>query len=387
MRIGSRVLAAAGAISLLLSGIANADDLFGGGAKLDSTFCKERNLRQTVVYIDDSILVAGDTSWAVKIFDKLAASLVPGERTTLVELSPSTGESFEIWSACWPAYTAAERRKLASQSHFFSGDPLAGVDKQQKLFRYLFGVGAEKIEKKSARSAAQISIDPASPPRKSIMRALAADGARYAHAQETIRAIVYSDMAENSDLGSVFKPLPNPPVDYGAKLGTDLRRSVFYVFGAGDDIKGDSSVKDTIVAFWSSALQEFGANIGGIGSDLSVPNVVPTSARPFDVTMKFDNQTVIGRLSILSDDDGALVDSWIGLVRLRSASINGTFRCIGATDTPNCALSATTTGGVVSSAPHETLSMTSSGSPNLSGTLGVPQSSVDLPLTATPATD
>lgn len=375
-------------LSLLLALQAHAQSkLFGTGAMLDPRFCKEQNLRQTVVYVDDSILVAGNVSWAETIYDKLAASLVPGERTTLVELSPTTGDSSEVWAGCWPAYTIAERKKLASQTHFFSGDPLADLDKQQKLFRYNFGVGAEKIEKKGGRAVSAVAVDPDHPPEKSILRALAADGARYAQAQETVRAIIYSDLAENSDLGSVFKPQPEPAVNYGAKLGTTLRRSVFYAFGIGGDVRGDSSVKDAITKFWKGALHSMAANVAGIGSDLSVPNMLPTSNHPYDVAMTFDGQKTVGRLSILTDDDGALVDSWIGIVRLGSESIFGTFHCSGLSDPATCTLSATTSGGLVSDAPSETLSMSGPGSSALSGTIGVPSSSVNIPLTATPASD
>ncbi len=380
--------AAATVLSLsVIGGSALTADLFGGGATLDPRFCKEHNLRQTVVYIDDSILVAGDVTWASTIYDKLVASLVPGERTTLVELSPVTGDSTEVWSGCWPAYTDAERKTLLSQSHFFSGDPLGDLSKQQKLFRYLFGVGAEKIEKKGGRPAAVVGIDPTQPPMKSMLRALVSDGARYARTQETIRAILYSDLAENSDLGSVFKPLPNPPENYGAKLGTTLRRSVFYAFGLGDDIKGDSSVKDGIQQFWSNAFRSMAVDIGGLGSDLSVPNVIPSAAYPYEVSMNFSGQKTVGRLSLLTDADGTLVDSWVGIVRLRAAAINGTYRCTGSADAQSCTLSATTTGGIVSDAPSETLTMSSSSSQTLSGTIGIPGSSLNFSLMATPSTD
>ena len=119
-----------------------------------------------------------------------------------------------------------------------STGPLAALRDQQGFFFRDFGIAAEKIEQKGGKQASAAIIDPSKPPQKSIIRALASNGARYSQTQETIWAILCSDLAENSDLGSVLKPLPDPPMDYGAKLGTYLRCSMFYVFGIGSSIKG-----------------------------------------------------------------------------------------------------------------------------------------------------
>jgi hypothetical protein len=185
----------------------------------------------------------------------------------------------------------------------------------------------------------------------------------------------------------VFKPIPNPPVDYGAKLGTYLRRSVFYAFGVGANIKGDGSAQDLIRAFWTAALRTMQADIGGFGTDLNVPNVVPVLARAYNVTLSENGQNLVGRLSLLTDSDGTLVDSWIGITLLRNAMINGAFRCTGTADLPSCTLSATTSGNVVSTSPTETIALTSHGGTTLAGTIGVQGSNVNLPLTVTPATD
>ena len=130
-----------------------------------------------------------------------------------------------------------------------------------------------------ARPASQVIIDPENPVRQSIIHTLASNGARYSHTQETVRAILCSNLAKNSDPGSIFKPLPNPTVDYGTKLGIFPRRGVFYVFWIGTEIKGDGSVQDAIRMFWTAAFQSMAANTGGIGTDLNVPNLVPVADR------------------------------------------------------------------------------------------------------------
>ena len=370
---------------LTFSRTVHGEGLFGGSNKLDPSFCGQSSLRQTVIYVDDNVLVNGQNNWLHSIYDKLTATLMPGERTTLVELSPTTGQSRERWTGCWPAYTPAEAAKLANQSHFFSTSPLANLKEQQGFFARDLGVAVAKIEQEHARAASRVIIDPDNPPTQSIIRALVSDGARYSHTQETIRAILYSNLAESSDIGSVFKPLPSPAVNYGAKLGAFLRRSIFYVFGVGRSIKGDGSIQDRIRAYWSAAFQSMAANIGGMGTDLNVPNVVPVAAHNFDLLLKDGGSTLNGRLSLLTGSDGTLVDSWLGIVRLRTAALNGTFICSGPTDTPSCTLQATTTRGVVTMSPTETVSLSGNDSPTMTGTIGVQGSNVSLPLAAAPA--
>jgi hypothetical protein len=216
------------------------------------------------------------------------------------------------------------------------------------------------------RPADQVRIAASDPPRKQILRALASDEGRFADSTTTIRAIIYSDLAENSDLGSVFHPGSDPP-SFGQRLGSYLRRGVFYEYGMGEDVRGDPAFQEQARAFWTGALRSMAATVAGLGADLNVPNTLPVHAYAWPVTLTFDNQPLDGRLSLLSGEDGNLVDSWIGISRLGSAALNGTFRCSGT----NCRLDAETAGGVATNAPSETLTMRGAAA-SLSGKLGVP---------------
>ena len=383
MRIAWNLVLVAGAIACLAFAVPpRAQGLLGSQNKLDESFCKKGNIRETVVYVDDTIVITNQDSWFRTLYEKLAATLVPGERTTLVELLPATGQSAERWSGCWPAYTPAETAKLAGQTAIFTTSPLEALKQQQALFARGIGVAAKAIERANPHTAEQVIVDPNDPPQKSIIRALASDEVRFSHSQVTIRAIMYSNLVENSDLGSSLKSLPSPMPNYGAKLGTYLRRGVFYVFGVGSYLKNGGAAQDNIRAFWNEAFRSMAANVAGLGADLSVPNVVPTSARTFDLVLKDGGQTLSGRLALLVDDDGALVDSWLGIIRLRSAALNGTFRCRSKGGDQGCILQATTVGGVVSLSPVEDVSMTGPDLSAMTGTIGVPGSSVNLPLGA-----
>src|SRR6266850_1264418 len=101
---------------------------------LNPGFCETKSIRQTIVYVDDMLMTEGKTDWAKKLLGKLRASLSPGERTTVVRLSPRTGQSSEIWSGCWPSYTAAQVAELKKQTYLFGRNPLDGLKEQQEFF-------------------------------------------------------------------------------------------------------------------------------------------------------------------------------------------------------------------------------------------------------------
>jgi hypothetical protein len=316
-------------------------------------------------------MTEGKTEWATKISIKLKATLAPGERVTVVQLSPASGHSREVWSGCWPAYTEAQRVKLSGETYLISRSPLLALEDQQRFFTRDLSAALGGIYISGKRPIRQVQIDAKHPPRKEILRAIASDEGRFAQSQITIRAVVYSDMAENSDLGSVFSPRSDQPEDFGKKLGTYLRRSVFYSFGTSDDVLNSPNILENTRRFWLDAFQSMSASVGGIGSDLNMPNAVPVTARTYSLEMMRDGIELEGRISLLADGDGALIDSWIGISRLSLAALAGTFKCRGTGEDQSCKLDATTVGGVTTNSQTETVQLSGSEGPGLTGEIGV----------------
>ncbi|WP_428491472.1 hypothetical protein [Rhodopila sp.] len=335
---------------------------------LDASFCQQPTLRSTVVYIDDMMMADGQTEWATKLATKLRATLTPGERVSVVRLSPANGQSKEYWSGCWPDYPAARKAALANQTYILEQNPLDRIADQKKYFIRDLGAAVTRIYLDSKRPPQAVGISAASPPQKQILRALASDEGRFSDSATTIRAIVYSDLAENSDLGSVFQPAPAEPPAYGQRLGSYLRHGVFYDYGMGQDVHGDPAFPERARAFWNAALRSMAATVIGLGADLNVPNTLPTQAYSWPVTLTFDGQPLDGRLSLLVGEDGNLVDSSLGISRLGSAALSGTFKC--ADQATACRLEAETATGIATSAPSELLSLRGSVKA-LAGKLGV----------------
>ena len=350
-----------------------AAQLFGSRG-LDTRFCEQPAVRQTVAYIDDMMMVDGRTEWAVKLSDKLRATLAPGERVTVVRISPSSGQSSELWSGCWPAYSDAALADIRKQNYLFQKNPLTSLSEQQTYFLQGFGGALTTIYNTGKQQLAEVRFSAAHPHPKQSVRALASDDGRFANSKITIRAIIYSDFAENSDLASVFQKSDTPP-EFGQKLGSYLRRGVIYGFGIGDDVFDSPGFNESAKTFWGTALRSMAATLAGIGADLNVPNTLPIHSYNFTVNLTLNGQKLDGRLSLLTNADGDLVDSWLGISRLAPVALNGSFVCKSADLDAACRLDATTLGGVATTSPSEALAMSGTVKAGINGKLGVRGSS------------
>lgn len=336
---------------------------------LDSSFCSQPTIRSTVVYVDDMMMMDGKTDWATKLATKFRATVTPGERVSVVRLSPGTGQSKEYWSGCWPDLPAEKKAELRKSTYVFQQNPVEKIADQQKYFLRDFGASLTRIYLDAKRPARDVQISAENPPQKQILRALASDEGRFSNTTNTIRAILYSDLAENSDLGSAFKVPSKDPPAFGQKLGSYLRRGVFFSYGMGEDVNGNPAYLETSRAFWNGALRSMAAVVMGLGTDLNIPNSVPLRSYSWPVTIDFGGQSLDGRLSLLVGEEGNLIDSWLGISRLGSAALAGTFRCTAGAD-QGCRLEAETAVGIATNAPSEFLNL-SGGTKSLVGKLGV----------------
>jgi hypothetical protein len=333
-------------------------------------YCDVPTLRQTVVYVDDTVMIDGRTDWAVRLSTKLRGALLHGEMVSVVRLSPATGQSQEIWKGCWPGVTESERAALHKQATWLNGDPVDEIDEQTGFFARDFGQALSSIYVKAKQPANRAAIDPAKPPQREILRALASDGSRFGQSHVTIRALVYSNLAENSSLGSVFQPPAGATLDFGKRLQTSLRRGVFYLFGLGEGMPA-ASINDLVRSFWTNGLRSMDASVEAVGTDLNLPNVFPSRATMYSIEVNVNGQLLDGRLSLLADRDGTIVDSWISVQRLAegTSSLSGTYVC---RDDDSCRLDAIADNGLLTTvAGSETVSLSGTNKEGMTGQIAV----------------
>jgi len=302
--------------------------IFGSEEFNISGFCGVAAPRQTIVYIDDSILIEGQQQWAERLHAKLVANLMPSEPVAVVRLSPGAGRAEEIWKGCYPDYT--DEQKAGMKGGLFTKHPLKVLESQQGVFRQQLGAALGKVLSEAARPAGQVLVDPEKPPRKQIIRAIAADEARFDRTRGDIRAIIYSDMIENSDLGAALHSSDQDARNAAIKLGLNLQNAVIYAFGVGESLSQRDAGVDKVKAFWDSFFRSAGAHMAGFGSDLVVTTGAPVAKVDYEIEVATPGEPRLGRIHLFVDRDGRLQDSYILLgTRGRSVLTEGTFLCKG----------------------------------------------------------
>ena len=344
--------------------------IFGADEFRIEKFCQSdlKRPRQTLIYIDNQVLVKGDSQWAKDLLAKLSANLMPSEPVTLVEMSPISGEMQELWQGCYPNYTSAELEKIKKESNsFFGSDPIKQLKNQQAFFRKQLGDALGKLLIAKGRNSAEIKINDDEPPKKQIIRAFSNDGARFDSTHGAIRVIIYSDMIENSDLGS---SLNEKTVGSDKTLSLDFKNAVFYVYGVGVTLSSQGIATDRIKSYWKDILDASTGHLIGFGSNLIIPTTVPLSIHSYDIEVIVDKKNDIrnGKMQFFVDHEGHLQDSFISIAnKVQSIIQDGSFLC---KDT-KCTLSANTKNSVITTEGNNEIKLTGS-IEHQSGSLQIP---------------
>ena len=353
----------------LLTASSGAGAIFGADEFKIEKFCEIKSPRQTLIYVDDKTLVKGETQWAKDLLAKLSGNLMPSEPVTLVKLAPETGETQELWKGCYPDYTATEFVKIKSENGgFFGSDPVKQLKNQQAFFRKQLGDALGKLLNQSGHNRSEVQIDITQPPKKQIIRALSNDGARFDSTHGVIRAIIYSDMIENSDLGSSLKPKAEIPP--ATNLALDFKNTVFYVYGAGSTLSEQGAIKDGIKSYWEAFLNSAEGHLLGFGSNLMVASNVPVTLQTYAVEIYINKDKDIrrGKMQLFIDRDGHLQDSFITVANKRQSMLQeGSFICQDA----SCTLSTHAPTSVITAQGSAELNLAGS-LDNLKGTIQIP---------------
>lgn len=344
--------------------------IFGADEYRIEKFCESelKSPRQTLVYIDDQILVKDETQWAKDLLVKLTANLMPSESVTLIKLSTGTGETHELWKGCYPNYTELEFEKIKKNNNsFFGGDPVKQLKYQQAIFRKQLGDSLGKLLNENGRLRENVQFNFLSPPKKQIIRALSNDGARFDTNQGAIRIIIYSDMIENSDLGSSLKSIMPEKTD---NFVLNFKDSLFYIYGIGSTILDKGVETDNIKSYWKKFLNSSEGHLMGFSSNLIIPNTTPVNKKTYDIEIAIDkeNDVRLGKLQFFVDRENHIQDGYISIAHKNLSILqDGIFQC----NETKCTLSAKVQTSVITKQGENELKLIGS-IDNLKGSILIP---------------
>lgn len=343
--------------------------IFGADDFKIEKFCQPtiKSARQTIIYVDDQILIKNESQWAKDLLSKLLANLIPSEQVTLVKISSNSGETQEIWHACYPNYTSVELDKIKKENNsFFGSDPVKQLQNQQAFFRKQFSDALGKILNLNGREINQVKIDLKNQNKKQIIRAFSNDGARFDTSRGAIRLIIYSDMLENSDLGISI----NDQIDKFNSQSVNFKNATIYVYGSGVTISSQGIITDKVKNFWKKIFEESNGHLVSFGSNLTIPSSVPVKYEAYNIEVNIEENkdSREGEMRLFIDQDGHLQDSYISISnKVQSVIQDGNYLC----NDSKCTITANTINSVVTKQGNNEIKLKGT-SENLVGTLAIP---------------
>ncbi|WP_298326777.1 hypothetical protein [Asticcacaulis sp.] len=298
--------------------------IFGGGDGDYSKFCETKTARQTVVMVDDRILVDGNIRWADNMIKLVTASLMPSEPVTVIHLKAEGGASERLWSGCFPNYPD---QQLASMTgSLISKDPKKVLEAQQSAFKRDMQNAIGAIILKGQRSQPSVNVDVTALPQKQLVRSIRDAANYFDRSRGHVRAILYSDMLENSDLGNSLKSDAQVAAAAARAIALNLQHAVFYVYGVASTIQGTPT--EVLKNFWQPLFTAAVGHMAGFGSDLTLQNSPPVTVARYDTAITVGKEVRNGGLLVLADRDGKMVDTIaVSGAAQRALVKDGTIQC------------------------------------------------------------
>lgn len=319
--------------SLLMTSTASMG--LGGEGLNIAQFCNTPSPRQTLIYIDEKILVKEQAQWAKDLLAKLSGNLMPSEPVTLIKLSAETGAAQQLWQGCYPEYSAQQRTLIANKhsgiiAGVFSSNPVDALPQQKAIFQSQIGGALGQLLQQSGRDLSSVQVNPADLSNKQIILALANDSPRFDPTHGVIRAIIYSDMLEHSGLGSSLTSNPATAASAATERALNFKNAVFYIYGAGSTLsQQDAETGMKMKSYWETFFNAASGHLAGFGPNLNVTANIPETLKTFDIAITVaPNNIRLGKIQLLINHDGSLQDSFIAVAGKHHSMLEeGSFKC------------------------------------------------------------
>lgn len=323
------------AVAALISGAtalaptAQAQGIITNPNALLESFCQYEAPRQTIIYIDQSMVSLTDENWFRDIINRI--DYVPAERVNIRLIREENSRVDDVWSACHPSLSAADYAQEQSRSSIFR----RGIDRtlqdaqqayRQGLSRAL-AVALQGVDRQQTPSYSNEF------PRKSLVEALFYDVSAFRLEGRPTRVIMFSNLVENSEQLTPAQVLNRNPQDHArevsARFNTNFNNAEFHVYGIGythSNARLDNALRD----FWSLWLNRSGAHLATFSRQLSLPNNgTSLSFQSYrGIMAQSDGSYVAVRLRLGYTEQGALTNSWFGIRDIRYP-LSGQITCQG----------------------------------------------------------
>jgi hypothetical protein len=322
MRVITMLLAFLFASNVAADGLIRTTDL--------KKYCGQEGInRQTVFYLDQSIIAKKDTNWFRDILNK--AKFLPGERIQVVTIKEGGSTVEQAWDTCYPAYTSQNYNAVKKNEGFgsvFTG----GIDDALKNDSKAF---ITRLQQALAHPLQQTRHEQAPKyerefPRKKLVEAFYYDSKRLDLKNGIARVIVFSDMIENSDLVKhvSFDPIKDA-ASVSERFPVFFNHASFYIYGI-NYTNSDTALNEKMERFWRQYFIKSGAEIAHYGTQLVLPRADGMfSAVSYKGKLtQSDGKRLATAMRLAYLPNGDLIHSWLS-VGDNFMTLSGNISCSG----------------------------------------------------------
>lgn len=316
----------AGTIALF-SPVAQGQGLISNPSQALNAFCEYDTTRQTIIYVDQSMVSLKDENWFRDILNRI--DYVPAERINVRLINESNSRVDEVWSSCHPSLSQADYEREQSRSSMFRRGIDRNIQDAQQAYRQglsrSLAVALQDIDRQ------QTPHYDSEFPNKSLVEALFYDVNAFRLEGKPTRVVMFSNLVENSNLATPEALMQNDAEDIArrvsARFNTNFNNAEFHVYGIGYT-HSNAELDNALNAFWSTWLNRSGAHLASFSRQLSLPNDgTDLSFRSYRGTMsQADGTYVAVRLRLGVTEQGALTNSWFGIRDIRYP-VSGQLNC------------------------------------------------------------
>lgn len=150
--------------------------------------------RQTIIYLDQSIIGSKDKDWYRDLISKI--DYLPSERLTIAKINDQSRVE-ELYTGCYPAVSAKTMKRLMDNKGIFDTNPNAVLKDDQKAFRSaMFRAFGDPVKNAKTEQIPRFNVKEL--PSKNLVEALYYDASRTELVNGVPRIFIFSDMAEQS---------------------------------------------------------------------------------------------------------------------------------------------------------------------------------------------
>jgi len=293
-------------------------------------YCGQEGInRQTVIYLDQSIIAKKDPNWFRDILNK--AKFLPGERVQIVTIKDGSSTVEQAWDACYPAYTPENYSVLKKDEGFgsvFTGGIDDAIKNDNKAFTMrLQQALAHPLQETRHEQAPKYKSEF---PRKKLVEAFYYDSKRLDLKSGIARVIVFSDMIENSDLvkHALFDPVKDS-VSVSNRFPVFFNHASFYIYGI-NYTNSDTALNEKMERFWRQYFIKSGAEISHYGTQLVLPRDDGMfSAKSYKGKLtQSDGKRLATSMRLAYLPNGDLIHSWLA-VGDNFMTLSGNMSCSG----------------------------------------------------------